>query len=365
MCAFLCGSIKIERREGKEVERMLNTAKVHKKGLLLPIICVLLILKTLSMEAFAGPASARNDISIKAGSQTGIGSGSIIGIGSGNNTDKGSENQTVNGGNALPYTGTPFVTINNNIPYFKASDSSLVPFEWYSDLDYLGRCGPAFVNACRDIMPTESRGDIGMVKPTGWNQAKYEGIIESDPPYLYNRCHLIGFQISAENANERNLITGTRYMNVEGMLPFENRVADFVRQTNGHVLYRVTPVFEGSNLLASGVLIEARSVEGQGKGLSFCVYCFNVQPGIKIDHMDGSSSIEKGTADKAAAVTEAIKNKAPPGNVAKYIGNRNSKTFHYSYCTGAGDIKEKNKVQFLTRKEAIKQGYTPCQMCKP
>ena len=192
---------------------------------------------------------------------------------------------------------SPYVVVNKNKPYFGEDDYTTEPFEEYSDLDSLGRCGAAFVNACLDIMPTEERGNIGTIKPSGWNQAKYEGIINSNPPYLYNRCHLIGYQISAENANEKNLITGTRYMNVSGMLSFENKVVAFIH--NGeqegkkrHVLYRVTPEFEGDNLVASGVLMEASSVEDKGKGLSFCVYVFNVQPGVIIDYSDGSSRLE-------------------------------------------------------------------------
>lgn len=189
------------------------------------------------------------------------------------------------------YDGKPYVVINNNIPYFSEEDYSDTSFEIYSELDELGRCRAAFANVGRDIMPTEPRGDIGKIKPSGWNQVKYEGIVESNPPYLYNRCHLIAYCLTAENANEKNLITGTRYMNVEGMLPFEKRVAKYLDNNDNHVLYRVTPIFEGKNLVANGVLIEAYSIEDEGNGICFCVYCYNVQPDIKINYTTGESMI--------------------------------------------------------------------------
>ena len=162
-------------------------------------------------------------------------------------------------------------------------------FENYSDLDSLGRCGVAYANICRDIMPTEERGKIGMIKPSGWHTVKYDVIKDR---YLYNRCHLIGYQLAGENANPKNLITGTRYLNVEGMLPFENLVADYVNNTGNHVLYRVTPMFSGSNLVANGVLIEAKSVEDNGGGILFNVYCYNVQPGVGINYENGDSWLD-------------------------------------------------------------------------
>lgn len=183
------------------------------------------------------------------------------------------------------YDGEPFVVINNNIPDFKEEDITEVSFEKYSPLDGLGRCTVAYANLSRDTMPTEKRGKIGSVKPTGWINKRYEFV---DGEYLYNRCHLIGFQLSGENANERNLITGTRYMNVDGMLPFENAVADYIHDTNNHVLYRVRPIFEGDNLLADGVQMEAYSVEDKGK-LQFNVFCYNVQPGVIIDYGTGDN----------------------------------------------------------------------------
>lgn len=185
------------------------------------------------------------------------------------------------------YSGQIFVKINNDIPYFDSKDYTTEPFEKYSKLDKKGRCGIAYANICKEIMPHDGdeRGDISSIKPTGWKQEKYNG------EYLYNRCHLIGHQLSDEDANELNLITGTRYFNVYGMLPFENKVADYVeKHQNNHVLYRVTPVFKGDNLVASGVQMEAYSIEDNGAGLHFNVYVYNVQPGINIDYKTGKSS---------------------------------------------------------------------------
>ena len=188
---------------------------------------------------------------------------------------------------AIPeYSGNPYVELNGNVPYFTDEELSTTAFELYSELDSLGRCGACYANVCKEIMPTEERGSIGMVKPTGWHTVKYDCITDR---YLYNRCHLIGYQLAGENANEKNLITGTRYLNVDGMLPFENEVADYVDETDNHVLYRVTPVFSDDNLVASGVIIEAKSVEDKGAGVQFNVYCYNVQPGISIDYIDGQS----------------------------------------------------------------------------
>ena len=185
---------------------------------------------------------------------------------------------------------TPYVTINNNEPEFPEDDFNTESFEKYSELDSLGRCGVAYANVSKDTMPTEARGDISKVKPTGWHAVRYDCV---DGKYLYNRCHLIGYQLTAENANKQNLITGTRYLNVEGMLPFENQVAEYVKQTNGHVLYRVTPIFEGDNLVANGLQMEAESVEDRGEKVKFNVYAYNVQPNIKIDYLTGNSELIK------------------------------------------------------------------------
>ncbi|NDO18882.1 hypothetical protein FMM68_04345 [Lachnospiraceae bacterium MD329] len=193
---------------------------------------------------------------------------------------------TTDVGTIPEYSENPYVVINDNIPSFSEDDITTESFEQYSELDILGRCGTAFANLSLDTMPTEERGNIGMIKPSGWQISKYDFI---DGKYLYNRCHLIGFQLSGENANKQNLITGTRYLNVEGMLPFENRVAEYIRKTGNHILYRVSPVFRDNNLLADGVQIEALSVEDDGKGICFNVFCYNVQPGVEIDYKNGNN----------------------------------------------------------------------------
>lgn len=188
------------------------------------------------------------------------------------------------------YSGLPYVEINSNVPYFTDDEKvNIEVFEEYSNLDFLGRCGLAYANICPEIMPTEERGEIGMIKPSGWHTVKYNDLIDGN--YLYNRCHLIAFCLAGENANEKNLITGTRYLNIEGMLPFETQVASYVERTGNHVLYRVTPSYEGNNLVADGVRIEAWSIEDNGKGICFNVYCYNVQPGIEIDYKTGDSRV--------------------------------------------------------------------------
>jgi len=263
------------------------------------------------------------------------------------------------------YSGKPYVAVNGNNPYFTESDYTTVAFENYSQLDSKGRCGVAFANICLDIMPTEERGNIGSVKPSGWHTVKYEIV---DGKYLYNRCHLIGFQLAGENANEQNLITGTRYMNVDGMLPFENMVAAYVKETENHVLYRVTPIYDGNNLLASGVLMEGWSVEDNGEGICFNVFCYNVQPGIKIDYATGDSEAEDGSAPygSSAVVTKPKQETTPQTdtNTTTYIGNKNSKKFHYPYCHSVDQMKETNKKYMTcTRDQAISQGYSPCGNC--
>lgn len=191
---------------------------------------------------------------------------------------------------SLSYTGEPYAVINNNVPYFEKEDITNEAYESYSPLDYLGRCGQASACLGLETMPTAERGPIGMIKPSGWHTVRYDGIVEDK--YLYNRCHLIAYALSGENDNDKNLITGTRYLNINGMLPFEIETANYIRRTGNHVLYRVTPCFDGSNLLASGVLMEAQSVEDSGRGLRFCVYVFNVQPGIVIDYKTGGSRLQ-------------------------------------------------------------------------
>lgn len=188
------------------------------------------------------------------------------------------------------YSGEAYVVVNDNVPFFTDEDMVTTSYEFYSRLDELGRCGVCVASVGTDIMPETDREGIGNVKPSGWNQAKYPEVVNGN--YLYNRCHLIGFQLTGENDNKSNLITGTRYLNIEGMLAFENMIADYVKETGNHVMYRVTPIFENDNLLASGVLIEAKSVEDDGEDVLFCVYCYNVQPGVLINYEDGSSSLE-------------------------------------------------------------------------
>ena len=209
-------------------------------------------------------------------------------------------------------------------------------------------------------MPTEERGEIGQVKPSGWQTVRYDGLVDGN--YLYNRCHLIGYQLSGENANTSNLITGTRYLNIEGMLPFENMVADYVKETKNHVLYRVTPIFDGDNLLASGVLMEGYSVEDEGAGINFCVYAYNVQPGITINYANGESEL---AATPEPEPTEPPEEPAAPAG-SRYIGNANTKKFHYPDCSSVKQIKESNKVELSgTREEIIAMGYDPCKRCNP
>lgn len=259
---------------------------------------------------------------------------------------------------AVPaYSGEPYIVINDNIPNFTESDLTTESFETYSDLDSLGRCGTAFACIGKDLMPTEEREGIGQIKPSGWQTAKYDII---DGKYLYNRCHLIGFQLTAENANKNNLITGTRYLNVEAMLPFENMVADYVKETNNHVLYRVTPIFEGDNLVASGVHMEAKSVEDDGEGVLFNVYCYNVQPNIEIDYATGNSWSNKQTADQQEPAS------SPDNSSTTYILNTNSHRFHLPSCSSIKEMDDSNKKEVTgTRDEVIAMGYSPCGRCKP
>lgn len=262
---------------------------------------------------------------------------------------------------AIPaYDGRAYVAVNNNEPFFTDSDMTTTAFENYSDLDSLGRCGVAYANICKDIMPTEERGKIGMIKPSGWHTVKYDVIKDR---YLYNRCHLIGYQLAGENANSKNLITGTRYLNVEGMLPFENLVADYVNNTGNHVLYRVTPMFSGSNLVANGVLIEAKSVEDNGGGILFNVYCYNVQPGVGINYENGDSWLD-GTTGSASSGSDssAAENSAADSS--------NSETMVHITATGkkyhrAGCRTLKKSDTEVTLDEAKSMGLSPCGICNP
>ena len=254
------------------------------------------------------------------------------------------------------YSDAAYVAVHDNVPYFTEGDLTTDSYESYSPLDALGRCGVAMASVGQDIMPTEDRGSIGQVKPSGWQTVKYDIV---DGKYLYNRCHLLGYQLTGENANEENLITGTRYLNIEGMLPFENMVADYVQETNNHVLYRVTPVFTDTNLVADGVLMEGWSVEDEGEGVCFCVYAYNVQPGVTIDYATGDSWLsEEGAPAEEPAEEE------PQGTT--YVLNTNSMKFHSPDCSSAADISPENRQEYTgTREDLVAQGYSPCGRCKP
>ena len=296
---------------------------------------------------------------------------------------------------AIPaYDGKAYVAVNNNEPFFTDSDMTTTAFENYSDLDSLGRCGVAYANICKEIMPTEKRGKIGMIKPSGWHTVKYDVIKDR---YLYNRCHLIGYQLAGENANPKNLITGTRYLNVEGMLPFENLVADYVNNIGNHVLYRVTPMFSGSNLVANGVLIEAKSVEDNGGGILFNVYCYNVQPGVGINYENGDSWLDGTTPQEQSGQTDTPQNEGSQssdgsgaggsGSSSSTTGNvssgsdssaaensvsdsSNSETMVHITATGkkyhrAGCRTLKKSDTEVTLDEAKSMGLSPCGICNP
>lgn len=248
------------------------------------------------------------------------------------------------------FSGESYVIINDNVPNFSEKDMSTTSFEAYSDLDSLGRCQVAYSCLGTDIMPTEKRDSISDVKPSGWNNKEYSSDLV-DGRYIYNRCHLIGFQLAGENANEKNLITGTRYMNVEGMLPFENMVADYIKETENHVIYRVTPIYDGDDLVARGVQMEAKSVEDDGDGILFNVFCYNVQPGIVIDYSSGDNWLAKSqnTNEKGT-----------------YILNINSMKFHRPDCSGLQNMNPKNKKEYIGSKDNLKKdGYDPCKICNP
>ena len=248
------------------------------------------------------------------------------------------------------YSGTPYVEIDGNIPAFTEDELSTKSYESYSELDELGRCGAAMANIGKDLMPTEERGSIGMIKPSGWHTVRYDDLI--DGKYLYNRCHLIGFQLTGENANEKNLITGTRYMNMEGMLPFEDMVADHIQETNNHVLYRVTPIFEGKNLVASGVQMEAQSVEDHGKGIEFNVFVYNIQPGITIDYATGNSHLEKDSGNETNDKDTKM----------EIRGNKKSKIYHCPNQQAYDEMEDsKNLIIFHSEEKAQAAGYRKAQ----
>lgn len=251
-----------------------------------------------------------------------------------------------------PFSGTPYCVINENVPNFTAEDITNQAYERYALLDWYGRCGVAVACLGKELMPTEDRESIGHIKPSGWVQAQYDFV---EGKNLYNRCHLIGFQLSAENDNEKNLITGTRYMNVEGMLPFENMVADYIKETGNHVLYRVTPVFEESNLLAKGVRMEAMSVEDNGEGILFHIFAYNLQPGVVIDYKTGESFAE-----------ESDETKTSKDEVKVFILNTKSKKFHLPDCNQVKTIKKENyEERYISRDKLLDLLYVPAGCCNP
>ena len=258
------------------------------------------------------------------------------------------------------FSGEPYVVLEDNQPAFAQEELTAEGFEEYSPLAFLGRCGTAWACVGLGTMPTQDRESISQVEPSGWQTAEYSTDLV-DGGYLYNRCHLIGFQLTGENANEKNLITGTRYLNVEGMLPFENLVADYVKETGNHVLYRVTPVFSGTELVARGVELEALSVEDGGEGVCFHVYCYNNQPGIDIDYATGNSwpSGETPSQGDEAAPSEG-------GQEEHYVLNTRSKKFHVPDCSGVAGMSPANRQDYTGSRQAlINQGYSPCGTCQP
>ena len=251
------------------------------------------------------------------------------------------------------FSGDPYVAINENNPEFTEDDYTTESYEYYGELDKYDRCTVAMACVGRDLMPTQDRGSISQVKPSGWVQAQYDHV---DGKSLYNRCHLIGFQLTGENANERNLITGTRYMNVEGMLPFENMIADYVKETGNHVLYRVTPIYDGVNLVARGVQLEALSMEDNGDGVCFNVYVYNNQPGVVIDYATGESRLEK---------AELPQTDSQEGG-KHYVLNTKSMKFHLATCSQADGMSKENRDTFTgDRQQLLDQGYVPAGCCNP
>ena len=279
------------------------------------------------------------------------------------------------------YSGAAYVEINGNQPFFTEDEITDEAFESYSELDALGRCGVAFACIGIEIMPTEERGDIASVTPSGW---EYGGLSNNNTydfvenGYVYNRCHLIGFQLAGENDNERNLITGTRYLNIEGMLPFENMIADYVEDTENHVMYRVTPIYNGFDYVAQGVLMEGYSVEDNGWAICFCIFAYNVQPGVTIDYFTGVNVAngEKlpeidSSDDNRNEVADGGSDKGEDdgdhsGEEVSYVLNTNSKKFHLPDSSCVGKINEENRKNYYGTKEELEaDGYVACKLCKP
>ena len=278
--------------------------------------------------------------------------------------EKGSDSESYVTVDDVPaYSGEPYVEVNDNQPEFTEEELTTVSYEDYSELDELGRCQTAEACIGQDLMPTEARESISSVKPTGWKNKSYDTV---DGGYVYNRCHLIGYQLTGENANEENLITGTRYMNVEGMLPFEDEVAAYIKETDNHVMYRVTPVFEGDDLIASGVQMQAESVEDDGAGISFNVYVYNVQPYVVIDYRTGENWDGDEIAEPEGKWADGTEAEPSDTKEQMYILNKNTKKFHKPECSGAKKIKAKNKGEYTgSRQTLIDEGYEPCGNCNP
>ncbi len=310
-----------------------------------------LLVLFLTIMLLAGCSAAEGDTALSSYNQERTSNAALPSSEDDDSTDsKESETESSSQKTAPTAPQSPYEVLNNNVPEFTEDEITTESFEQYTELDELGRCGTAFACVGVDLMPTEERGSISRVKPTGWDSVKYDCV---DGKYLYNRCHLIGFQLTGENANPQNLITGTRYMNVDGMLPFENEVADYVKETEHHVMYRVTPDFQGENLVANGVQIEALSVEDNGEGVSYNVYVYNIQPGIIIDYATGKSS--EGTLEPAADATGE-----------SYILNTNTMKFHLPSCGSAKQIQAEHREDFEgEREDLLEKGYEPCGKCNP
>lgn len=301
-----------------------------------------------------GSGSSSNSGSSSSSSNSG--SSSSSNSGSGSSSSSSSSSNGVGKGSASPvslaaipnYSGSPYVKVDNNVPNFSAAELTTSAYESYSNLDSLGRARTAVASLGKETMPAagEDREDISSIKPTGWIQAQYDCI---NGRYLYNRCHLIGWQLSAENANRSNLITGTRYLNASGMLPFENMVSDYINSTGNHVAYRVTPIYNGNNLLASGVQMEAYSIEDNGAGICFNVFCYNVQPDVELNYATGASNVPGATSILDVYGT--------------YVLNTNSKKFHKPTCTWASQISDKNRGEFTGYPRDLEDGYSACGTC--
>lgn len=276
------------------------------------------------------------------------------------------QEESENEGTIPPYSGIPYTYLNGGIPNFTDEELVTESYEYYSPLDSLGRCGITIACIGKDLMPTDDRESISNIKPSGWVNNRYDTSLVSGG-YIYNRSHLIGFQLTGENANERNLITGTRYFNVEGMLPFENMVADYLKEEpENHVMYRVTPIFDGDNLVVHGVQMEAYSVEDGGEGICFNVFIYNVQPGIVIDYTTGNNwlATDPPAVDSETETEEILTDS--DGQTVTYVLNTSSKKFHDPSCSSVSKIQENNKDFYNgSREELVADGYSACGICHP